>query len=762
MVGLKISSEEVSKIIDILGLSDSEQGLVYLNLLSLGMATLGQLSIVTGLDYIQTQEALNVLIGDNLVKRIPGKIGRYFALQPFLRALSLSYDPITLFNIRKDFKESYKEMNATLIQQNKKSSNLFSSHTESLVNDFSNKFTPITQEYSSIMDKHQTMISTSSETIQSVLKAVKSQIKDNIEGISLLFDNISDTNEAEINNIPIMFQNYLPDIHKQLHLVQNQISNNLVELSTKTSLNIDQLSESLNLELIKQTESISSYLSEIQVFTEKKLSEIEDFATDTKNHFELLTGEVSTSKPKFKQISDRFNSIESDIDLVRSSMQGRIETIEGLVNETISDINARKMFRGKEEFIQKLKLITEENESISNLLNSLKSNSVQLKKVSNDLAEIESKIVNATEKGLKLAFDKFEDQKNQYTILLTQFNDNFNQKIGIELNNNINDKRKDIIDRLMLVKSESDQLLRNLTQNLESELNSTMDYFSQLLTKSINDFKRTLIAVFEKKREESLNSAKLEDFLLKIDDLALKVRTNMKGISKEVITLETTSDSFFQEISSFIGKYAEKQLTTFTNYLSESLKAMNDYLEGFDTQTENEISALMFSIKEMRQKLELVSAAVKSIDISQLDPSLLDSDLVIGEPAIIMLLRDLTLRTKSSLTILMPRPELQTLISASKLPFKTRVSIIGDFRKVPETTINKVLASSNVRLKQLDGIEFWGCIRDAEELLICPEPMSPGKEDLIGVITTNGNLVDLFSQEIITYTTKSREILPTE
>jgi hypothetical protein len=100
------------------------------------------------------------------------------------------------------------------------------------------------------------------------------------------------------------------------------------------------------------------------------------------------------------------------------------------------------------------------------------------------------------------------------------------------------------------------------------------------------------------------------------------------------------------------------------------------------------------------------------------------------------------------------------LISASKLPSKTRVNIIGDFNKVPKTTINKILASSNVRLKQLDGIEFWGCIRDAEELLICPEPKIPGKEDLIGVITTNGNLVDLFSQEILTYTTKSREILP--
>ena len=73
-----------------------------------------------------------------------------------------------------------------------------------------------------------------------------------------------------------------------------------------------------------------------------------------------------------------------------------------------------------------------------------------------------------------------------------------------------------------------------------------------------------------------------------------------------------------------------------------------------------------------------------------------------------------------------------------------------------------MVSSSNIRLKQLDGIEFWGCIRDAEELLICPEPKNPEKEELVGVITTNGHLVDLFTQEIITYTTRSREILPSD
>jgi predicted transcriptional regulator len=91
---------------------------------------------------------------------------------------------------------------------------------------------------------------------------------------------------------------------------------------------------------------------------------------------------------------------------------------------------------------------------------------------------------------------------------------------------------------------------------------------------------------------------------------------------------------------------------------------------------------------------------------------------------------------------------------------RTRINIIGDFKKVPKSTLKKVLSGQNVRLKQLSPIDFWACIRDSEELLVCPEPKDPTKEELIGVITSNENLVELFSQELMTYTTRSREILP--
>ncbi|MHA2165861.1 MAG: hypothetical protein ACXAAT_08380, partial [Candidatus Hodarchaeales archaeon] len=268
--------------------------------------------------------------------------------------------------------------------------------------------------------------------------------------------------------------------------------------------------------------------------------------------------------------------------------------------------------------------------------------------------------------------------------------------------------------------------------------------------------------VFKSKKSEDIYDNELNQMITMVDEVSSKVNIDINSTLKKVLDLESTLEAYFLGLRSFTKNYAETQLETYNSNLDETKEIISTYLESTEAQLEHEISALIFSIKQMKQKLSKVESAMSSVDITDVDPSLLDSDLIIGESVIIMLLRDLTMRTKSSLTVLMPRPELQTLRVASKLPFKARVTIIGDFRKVPKTTLKKVTASSNLRLKQLDGIEFWGCIRDAEELLICPEPKNPETEELVGVITTNENLVELFTQEIITYTTRSKEILPSD
>ncbi|MHA1227268.1 MAG: hypothetical protein ACTSPV_11045, partial [Candidatus Hodarchaeales archaeon] len=238
-----------------------------------------------------------------------------------------------------------------------------------------------------------------------------------------------------------------------------------------------------------------------------------------------------------------------------------------------------------------------------------------------------------------------------------------------------------------------------------------------------------------------------------------KINSESKLANKQINNLNEAFQSYVTGLNAFTSSFANTLHDAFLSTLNTGKEILNDQVKESEAHLEREIAALVFTIKEMKQNLSKIFELSRTLEITEAEASLINSDIVIGESSIIMLLRDLTLRSKSSLTILMPRPELQTLIAASKLPMRTRVTIIGDFKKVPTSTLKRILASNNVRLKQLDGIEFWGCIKDAEELLVCPEPKDPSKEELIGVITTNENLVELFSQELMTYTTRSREIL---
>ncbi|MFX0123317.1 MAG: hypothetical protein ACFFAE_06725, partial [Candidatus Hodarchaeota archaeon] len=176
MVGLKISSEEIKAIIPILGLTDEDQGKVYLSLLSLGMATLGQISLLTGLDYIKTQEALLILEGSKLAKRIPGKVGRYVALEPFLKAFFLAYDPITLFNIRKEASNALQEQVKQISAIFSETTEVLQKHMIKLKDDFSQSLSPIKGDFKELADNFRKTTNSSESTIQQNIEKFKIRV----------------------------------------------------------------------------------------------------------------------------------------------------------------------------------------------------------------------------------------------------------------------------------------------------------------------------------------------------------------------------------------------------------------------------------------------------------------------------------------------------------------------------------------------------------------------------------------------------------
>lgn len=241
----------------------------------------------------------------------------------------------------------------------------------------------------------------------------------------------------------------------------------------------------------------------------------------------------------------------------------------------------------------------------------------------------------------------------------------------------------------------------------------------------------------------------LKTFLLAYDPLTLiSIRkTTKKRFDKIERDLE-------QRIQAKQRKISGEMLTD----IQDILNLIKNGLDQHHSEMENEISALTFTIQGMKKRLKLLFQLSRKISASpSKDISSITSDLIFGETTFILLLKDLTSRAKASLTILMPHPEIQTLIATSKasLPVRTRTLIVGDFSKVPKSIINKVL-SSNVRLKQA-LVDYWGCIRDNEEILIGPLPQTQ-EEELVGIVSTNPTMVRFFSQQIGSFTTKGHDL----
>ena len=191
-----------------------------------------------------------------------------------------------------------------------------------------------------------------------------------------------------------------------------------------------------------------------------------------------------------------------------------------------------------------------------------------------------------------------------------------------------------------------------------------------------------------------------------------------------------------------------------------ALQEIQDLIKTQQKHIENEISALTFSIREMRRRLDILFQLSRKVSASTTkSESGLTTDVIYGETTFVLVLRDMASRAKVSLTILMPHPEIQTLIATSKLslPVCTRTLIVGNFTKVPKNILNKVLASK-IRMKQ-SAVNFWGCVRDNEEVLIGPSPEADEEMDeLIGIISTNPIMVRFFGQQISSLASKGQDL----
>jgi sugar-specific transcriptional regulator TrmB len=244
----------------------------------------------------------------------------------------------------------------------------------------------------------------------------------------------------------------------------------------------------------------------------------------------------------------------------------------------------------------------------------------------------------------------------------------------------------------------------------------------------------------------------LKAFLLAYDPITL---ISIKDSSEKKITeleenLKTEMNSFIELISDD-DRNAVQDLFTQIKY---NIGLQQDLIT-------KEVSALTYTIREMKNRLDAILNLSRKLSASPSKEikSGLTTELLFGETTFVLLLRDMVSRAKISVTMCMPEPEVQTIITTTKLdpPVRNRTLIVGEFDRVPNNILKRVIATG-VRMKQT-SLDYWACIRDNEEVLIGILPIS-SEEEVIGIFSTNPTVVKYFSQQVSFFTTQGEDIVP--
>ncbi len=238
-------------------------------------------------------------------------------------------------------------------------------------------------------------------------------------------------------------------------------------------------------------------------------------------------------------------------------------------------------------------------------------------------------------------------------------------------------------------------------------------------------------------------------------------------LSYDTITLVSIQDSTSKKITALkkdlqnkIEALSDKLSGDDRNAVQEIYNRLQVQLELPQKEINKEVSALIYTIQEMKRRLDTIFQLSRKLSTSATEVTGgLTTELVFGETTFVLLLRDMVSRTKISVTICMPFPDIQTLVAASNLPVsaRSRALIVGDFEKVPANILKRV-TSSDVRLKQA-SVDYLACIRDNEEVLLGPIPQTPDEnEEMTGIFSTNPSMIKFFGHQIQFFATQGSEL----
>ena len=100
----------------------------------------------------------------------------------------------------------------------------------------------------------------------------------------------------------------------------------------------------------------------------------------------------------------------------------------------------------------------------------------------------------------------------------------------------------------------------------------------------------------------------------------------------------------------------------------------------------------------------------------------------------------------------MPIPDPKSLLSLIDLSNRrvVEINVVGNLQRAPKSILNKVKDEGvEIKMHQNETIDFWGVIKDSNELLLAPMPEDD--KQITGVYLNKKTLVAYFDEHLKKY-----------
>ncbi|TET30797.1 MAG: hypothetical protein E3J70_03690 [Candidatus Heimdallarchaeota archaeon] len=755
-----------SSLLSQIGFSEQEQH-VYLTILGIGNASLGEMYLQTGINLDEIQQVVQDLSNRGYLKKIEGKINRYIAVEPFLKGF--------LF-VEKEFQNDIIGIENSLIS-------VFDTSYDALTQ----KMSEFKISIEPIFDKIAEELRTSNEQLKMELTNSIYRHSDKVsnlaedfdlmltDGFSKTFLSISNELSNLSNEISVLLRDESDKATERLQKFEQLMNKTIQDMITPLDDAIIEYKgtapEKLKAILEENRSEISALQKNVKAITKLSITELQKvlkefeavLSTITKNTTQIYTSVISNYKKASHELFDQEKgkleaATANMIDQVGKNID-KIAAESTSLKENIDEIaKAGLLKRPDPKIVQEAK---EQADRIDSLSQKIKSSYDGVMKV------YQKEIIDGMNQLIKNNDSMLAKQLKEGTTQLKTIKSNLNTKwtaIARKFEQDINNAVKDVLKETSpKIISTAKEAVTNALKHVEGLKEGISHILAPLRDVVFTDLEDALENLFlnSSKRlrmhNESNNKA-LETIRYLSDDMKFAFKTQ---VQEELSKPKLIASEMISEYTSTLDNY----LTTLNRDQSASLdligKAGETFLltikDSFSTSS-NEISSrlagIIYKVNETKTYLQEITDSVDQI----LPVPRPHSVIVYGNQNSMVSIYDMLLRTKSTCTVVVPTID-QYLVDllVKQVSKRVRIRILADidpFRD--EALIATLKEQGNITIWQYTMRDFYAVTRDGAEVLLAPVAR---EGELTSFVTEQDALVRAIQQIInASFMARSKEI----